>query len=108
MNGSSHWHSPPTALLVAASCTDRRVGEPSASGDPTVAPRRLATPTTTEPPGTTPGSTVAEPGPQGFASANLEFFGDCPALLAYMQTEASERVTAWGFGGGRIYYGDDG
>ena len=40
--------------------------------------------------------------PQGFAS-RLEFFGDCPALLAYMQTEASARVTPWGLGGGGGY-----
>jgi hypothetical protein len=51
----------------------------------------------------TPSSTPARP--QGLASANLEFFGDCDALLAYMQAEASERVTAWGLGGG-FYYGD--
>jgi hypothetical protein len=43
--------------------------------------------------------------PQGFAS-RLEFFGDCPALLSYMQTEASARVTAWGLGGGGLY-GED-
>jgi hypothetical protein len=93
------------ALLVAASCTTDESAQPSTSGDSTVA----TTPddvTTTEPPGTTPGSTVPGPGPQGFASANLEFFGDCAALLSYMQTEASERVTAWGLGGGGFYYGD--
>ena len=94
-----------TALLVAASCTNDESAQPSTSADSTVA----TTPgdvTTTEPPGTTPDSTVAGPGPQGFASANLEFFGDCAALLSYMQTEASERVTAWGLGGGGFYYGD--
>jgi hypothetical protein len=94
-----------TALLVAASCTNDETAQPSTSGDSTVA----TTPgdvTTTEPPGTTPGSTAPGRGPQGFASANLEFFGDCAALLSYMQTEASERVTAWGLGGGGFYYGD--
>ena len=34
--------------------------------------------------------------PQGFAPGSSSFFGDCPALLGYMQTEATERVTAWG------------
>ena len=38
--------------------------------------------------------------------ANLEFFGDCDALLSYMQAEASARVTAWGLDNGGIYYGD--
>jgi hypothetical protein len=37
----------------------------------------------------------------------LSFFGDCPALLDYMQTEATARVTPWGLGGEGIYYGDD-
>ena len=41
-------------------------------------------------------------GPFGFA--RLSFFGDCDALLTYMQTEARERVTAWGLDGG-YYYG---
>ena len=94
-----------TALLVAASCTTDESAQPSTSADSTVA----TTPgdaTTTEPPGTTPASTVPGPGPQGFASANLEFFGDCAALLTYMQTEASKRVTAWGLGGGGFYFGD--
>ena len=93
------------ALLVTASCTNDESAQPSTSADSTV----TTTPgdvTTTDPPGTTPDSTVAGPGPQGFASANLEFFGDCAALLSYMQTEASERVTAWGLGGGGFYYGD--
>jgi hypothetical protein len=93
------------ALLVAASCTTDESAQPETSGDSTV----VTTPgdgTTTEPPGTTPDSTVAGPGPQGFAAANLEFFGDCAALLSYMQTEASERVTAWGLGGGGFYPAD--
>ena len=59
---------------------------------------RTTDPATTDPDTTGPGT-----GPQGFTSAKLSFFGDCPALLEYMQTEASERVTAWGFGGGGYY-----
>jgi len=46
-----------------------------------------------------PDTTTAQGRPMGFAS-RLEFFGDCPALLDYMQTQASQRVTAWGLGGG--------
>ena len=56
---------------------------------------------TTAVPSTTPtGPTTSTPGtrPQGFSS-RLEFFGDCPALLDYMQSEASQRVTPWGLGG---------
>jgi hypothetical protein len=90
-----------SALLVVASCTtDDPTSDPSASSAPGVV-------TSTEPPVTSDTSTTTpHPGPQGFASANLEFFGDCAALLSYMQTEASERVTAWGLGGGGFYYGD--
>jgi hypothetical protein len=90
-----------TALLITASCTTDDTAAPSTSDDPT----------TTTVPGTVastlpddPTTTSATAGPQGFASANLEFFGDCDALLNYMQTEANERVTAWGLGGG--FYGD--
>ena len=92
-----------TALLVAGACTDESA-QPSTSSDPTTA----TTPddATTDPPGTTTPISGTTPRPQGFASANLEFFGDCAALLSYMQTEASERVTAWGLGGGGYYYGD--
>jgi hypothetical protein len=64
--------------------------------------------TTTATPSTTPGGTTTVPGstrPQGFSS-RLQFFGDCPALLDYMKSEASARVTAWGLGGGPVYYGD--
>jgi hypothetical protein len=43
---------------------------------------------------------------QGFGPANLEFFGDCDALLTYMQTEATARVTPWGLGG--YFYASDG
>ncbi len=97
-----------TALLIAASCTTD-----GSSSDPTVSSGGDDI-TTTEPPDTStvptatsdPTTSLPRPGPQGFASANLEFFGDCAALLGYMQAEASERVTAWGLGGGGFYYGD--
>ncbi len=92
-----------TALFVAASCTTDDSTEPTTTDDrSTTVPVDVST---TEPSGTTTSSTVGS-GPQGFTSASLEFFGDCGALLDYMQTQASERVTAWGLGGGNIYYGD--
>ena len=93
-----------SALLVAASCTTDDSAGSSTSGDATTT-TEPGDVTSTEPPGTTPPTTTGSR-PQGFASANLEFFGDCDALLTYMQTEATERVTAWGLGGSGIYYGD--
>jgi hypothetical protein len=97
-----------SALLIAASCTTD-----GSSSDPTVSSGGDDI-TTTEPPDTStvptptsdPTTSLPGPGPQGFASANLEFFGDCAALLSYRPAEASERVTAWGLGGGGFYYGD--
>ncbi len=83
-----------TALIGFTACS----GDSSTGSDST-------TRSTTATPSTSPGTT-SEPGstgrPQGFAS-RLEFFGDCPALLDYMQTEATARVTAWGLGGGMYY-----
>ncbi len=91
-----------TSLLIVASCTT----DDASSSDSTAAPVA----TSDGPPSTAATSSTmpstSPPGPQGFASANLEFFGDCDALLTYMQTEAAERVTAWGLGGGNIYYGN--
>jgi len=95
-----------TVLLVASSCTS--TGSDSSSSSPLSTTSDTADETQSTEPG---GSTVdpaPRPGPQGFASANLEFFGDCDALLGYMQTAASERVTAWGLGGGGGYYPGDG
>ena len=93
-----------TALLVAASCTTDETAEPTTSSGPTASTLPVDV-TSTESPDTTTPSTTG-PRPQGFASANLEFFGDCDALLSYMQAEASARVTAWGLDNGGIYYGD--
>jgi hypothetical protein len=93
------------SLLVAASCTTDDAAVSSTSGD-SVTSTDGGSATSTEPPGPTTPPTTTGSGPQGFSSAKLEFFGDCDALLSYMQTEANERVTAWGLGGGGIYYGD--
>ncbi|HZX54055.1 MAG TPA: beta-propeller domain-containing protein, partial [Ilumatobacteraceae bacterium] len=59
-------------------------------------------------PTSTPTSTTAVPdggnhGPakfSSFGSSRLRFFAECPDLLAYMQNEATKRVTAWGLSGG--------
>jgi hypothetical protein len=91
-----------TALLLVASCTTDG-STTSDSTSPSAPPTTGAASTTTPAEGTVP--STAPSGPQGFASANLQFFGDCDALLGYMKTEASKRVTAWGLGGG-VYYGD--
>jgi len=94
------------SLLVAASCASDDSAEPVTSSDPstTSAPTTDGDPTTG--PTTTTPTSSSLPGPQGFVSANLEFFGNCDALLTYMQTEASKRVTPWGLGGGGIYSSD--
>jgi hypothetical protein len=92
------------ALLVAGACSADEATQPTTSGASTIVTTPDDTSAPTSPGTTEPGGTAA-PRPQGFASANLEFFGDCAALLGYMQREASERVTAWGLGGG-FYYGD--
>ena len=90
-----------TALFVASSCTSTESDSTSSTVSTTPTETR-----STEPGGTTVAPST-RPGPQGFSSANLEFFGDCNALLGYMQTAASERVTAWGLGGGGSYSGDE-
>jgi hypothetical protein len=98
------------AAVIGAGC--------SADGPDATSPTDTATgtepdgaPTTgdTSPATTDAGSSDTSPGrqPQGFGPANLEFFGDCDALLTYMQTEATERVTPWGLGG-PIFWASDG
>jgi hypothetical protein len=98
------------ALLVAASCSSDDTAEPPPPSGVDQTTSTTTHTSSTVPDDTVPGDTAAPvttaPRPQGFTSANLEFFGDCDALLLYMQTEASERVTPWGLGGGGIYYGD--
>ncbi len=98
-----------TVALAACSADGADISSRSTERSPNTT---VATPTTepTASPTTNPGgpATTDRPTrPQGFAAGHLSFFGDCPALLGYMQTEASERVTAWGLGGG-YYYPMDG
>lgn len=91
----------PTAAFVVAAAT---LTLASCVGDrdaPTV--RKATSPTTTgvPVPDTTP--LPGLPGPAKFSSlgsSRLRFFAECPDLLAYMKTEALQRVTAWGLGTG--------
>ncbi len=96
------------ALAAAAGCSSDGNGSSGAvttgSDAPIVdEPGSSTTEATSSGPTTT--ETSAGNQPQGFGPANLEFFGDCAALLTYMQTEASERVTPWGLGGFQPDYG---
>ena len=84
------------AIALTACSSDGSTTTDSTTRSTTAVPSTSAVGATT----TTPASR-----PQGFAS-RLEFFGDCPALLDYMQTEASARVTPWGLGGGYAVGGD--
>ena len=90
------------AALTAVSCSaDENDAQPSGSASTTgVAGTTAATdpssrstvvPASSPPPASTPGA------PVGFA--NLQFFGDCPALLGHMQSIAADRVTPWGLDG---------
>src|SRR6056297_2390304 len=103
-----------SALLAVAACSGGDATSTSGPGSTT--PDPVTPRDTTAVPSTSPGRAGDGPGttepdnrnrPQGFG-ARLEFFGDCPALLDYMQTEATERVTAWGLGGGPVMYAEDG
>ncbi|HEX3090125.1 MAG TPA: beta-propeller domain-containing protein, partial [Ilumatobacteraceae bacterium] len=99
----------PTAAFVVAAATltlagcsgDRDASTVRVVTTPTTA---VSTPDSTSPTSTTP---ITSPsGPARFSSAGssrLRFFAECPDLLAYMQTEALQRVTAWGLGGGPWY-----
>jgi hypothetical protein len=99
------------AVLVTVGCSSDGPDETTRSTDSRPTPSTLATATDrTDPTVTTDPTDPTDPvdtnpsrtGPFGFA--RLSFFGDCDALLSYMQTEARERVTAWGLDGG-YYYG---
>ncbi|HWM20084.1 MAG TPA: beta-propeller domain-containing protein, partial [Ilumatobacteraceae bacterium] len=105
------------AVLVTVGCSSDGPDQTSRSTDSRPTPSTLATATdatdptdptvTTDPtdptdPTAPPSTDPSRTGPFGFA--RLSFFGDCDALLTYMQTEARERVTAWGLDGG-YYYG---
>src|SRR6056297_322687 len=100
-----------SALLAVAACSGGDATSTGGSGtsDP-VTPRDTTAVPSTSPGRTGDGPTTTGPDnrnrPQGFG-ARLEFFGDCPALLDHMQTEATERVTPWGLGGGPVMYADD-
>lgn len=91
------------SLTLAAAAL---VGVTACSED-TTAPDTSSTHTTTATPTTSPGTgadgTVGPPArPQAFGPGRLSFFGDCTVLLDYMKAAATERVTAWGLGGGGV------
>ena len=89
-----------SALLAVAACSSDALTTDSSD------PVRTTTATPSTSPGGDPSTTVRTPAqPQGFGSARLNFFGDCPELLSYMQDAASARVTPWGLNGGGMWYG---
>ena len=88
------------ALLAVAACSSDDPTDPPGAAPETTTAVPSTVPGSDPPTTTAPGTTT--PSPQGFAG-RLEFFGDCPELLDYMKTEATERVTPWGLDGGRIY-----
>jgi hypothetical protein len=102
------------AVLVTASCSSDGPDQSTRTSDSRPTPSTLATATgSTDPPDPTDPTNTTEPtdpvvttpgGNGQFGFARLSFFGDCAELLTYMQTEARERVTAWGLDGG-YYYG---
>ncbi|MEP7202629.1 MAG: beta-propeller domain-containing protein [Ilumatobacteraceae bacterium] len=99
----------PTAATVVAAAALALTGCVGNKSD-TPSVRRVTSPTTTtEVTETTPTTDRLDPpvGPakfSAFGSSRLRFFAECPDLLAYMQTEALQRVTAWGLGGEQWNY----
>jgi hypothetical protein len=69
-------------------------GAPGSSA--TTSPGGTVTATSATGTATTPTTIGVRP---GFGRSRLTFFGDCPALLDYLQQESLARVTAWGLGG---------
>jgi hypothetical protein len=101
------------ALIAISACTSDGTST-SSSGSAGTSVADAPPRTTTAIPSTLPDHdpTTTDPGddpprPQSFGSSRLSFFGDCPALLDYMQTEATARVTPWGLGGQGFYYEDE-
>jgi hypothetical protein len=78
----------------------------TADADPTtaVSPSAPSTSTATSTASSTGTARPSRPTSTGpFGRSALAFFDDCPALLAHLQAEAGERVTAYGLGGGWWY-----
>jgi Beta propeller domain len=98
----------PTAVLVVAAATLTLAGC-SLDRDVTVEPKVTSSTIPAKVPDTTPSTTTPPSvlhGPAKFSSlgsSRLRFFAECPDLLAYMQTKALQRVTAWGLGGAPWY-----
>ena len=93
----------PIASLVAAIATFTVAGCMGDKPDAAPAVPKVTAPTTTT---AAPITTTSDPKkstsrPARFSSAGssrLRFFAECPDLLAYMQDEATKRVTSWGLG----------
>jgi len=104
-----------SATLTLTACIGDGNASPSVKNtSPSTPASTLPTPTlptpTTSPPSATEIPAGSNHGParfSAFGSSRLRFFAECPDLLAYMQDEASKRVTAWGLNGGPlggVYY----
>jgi beta propeller domain-containing protein len=94
----------PTAALVAAAATLALTG--CVGDDPPAAPTAREATTTTTSPDSTQTTEARRPAQfSAFGSSRLKFFAECPDLLAYVQDEALQRVTAWGLGAPWNYYG---
>lgn len=99
-----------TVFVLVSGCTDDSPGSaPSASspavtsaerGNDPVGDRPVPSTLPTAVDTTEPVTTVPSLPGGGFGRSPLTFFGACPALLDHFRTEASARVTAWGFGWG--------
>lgn len=91
------------SVLTLAGCIadDHDAAPTSSTTGSTSGSTTGATTGTTDPSTANSGSSL----PGGFGTSRLAFFSDCPDLLGYLRAEASERVTAWGLGGGPYYYG---
>jgi hypothetical protein len=89
------WAVVAAATVTLAGCVaDDPDAEPVTTRATTTSPGRPTTTASDDPP---TGTSV--PRTAGFGRSRLTFFGDCPALLGYLQTESLQRVTAWGLGG---------
>jgi Beta propeller domain len=104
---------PLVAAAILAATTVTLVG--CVADDPDASPSSTTSrPTSTTSPGRTgdtepatstgTGTDTSVPRTAGFGRSRLTFFGDCPALLGYLQTESLARVSAWGLGGVSPYW----
>ena len=97
------------ATFAVAGCTGDKPNSAPVVPKVTEPTTTAAHDTTTSDQATTKGT--PSHGPARFSSAGssrLQFFAECPDLLAYMQDQATKRVTSWGLGSpgfGKYYPG---